>query len=75
MGWHFSGLDGTVTNALVVASKDRGWHSAVRRLFSSLKWRLDGSLFYDIEGGFLYQPSVLYKLNGDWTAEAFANIM
>lgn len=73
MDWRFSGLDGTVTNALVVASKDRGWHSAVRRLFSSLKWRLDGSLLYDFEGAFLSQPLVRYKSNGDWAVEAFAN--
>ncbi|MBQ0720721.1 MAG: hypothetical protein KBT88_09975 [Gammaproteobacteria bacterium] len=78
LGRHLSGLGGTVTKRPGGGEQDRGWHGTVlafQQPFPGLKWRLDGSFLYDFEGGFLFQPAVRYKPNGDWTVEAFANII
>ena len=78
LGRHLSGLGGTVTKRPGGGEQDRGWHGTVmafQQPFPGLKWRLDGSLLYDFEGGFLLQPAVRYKPNGDWTVEAFMNII
>ncbi|OUS13726.1 hypothetical protein A9Q89_01775 [Gammaproteobacteria bacterium 53_120_T64] len=78
LGRHLSGLGGTVTKRPGGGEQDRGWHGTVlafQQPFPGLKWRLDGSFLYDFEGGFLFQPGVRYKPNGDWTIEAFANII
>ncbi len=78
LGRHLSGLGGTVVKRPGGGEQDRGWHGTVlafQQPFPGLKWRLDGSFLYDFEGGFLFQPAVRYKPNGDWTVEAFANII
>ena len=78
LGRHLSGLGGNATTRPGDAEEDRGWHGVVlafQQPFPGLKWRLDGSVLYDMEGGFLIQPAVRYKPSGDWTVEAFANII
>ncbi len=70
LGRHLSGLGGTVTKRPGGGEQDRGWHGTVlafQQPFPGLKWRIDGSFLYDFEGGFLFQPAVRYKPNGDWT--------
>ena len=78
LGRHLSGLGGTVNKRPGGGEQDRGWHGTVmafQQPFPGLKWRLDGSFLYDFEGGFLLQPAVRYKPNGDWSIEAFVNII
>jgi len=78
LGRHLSGLGGDVTHRPGGGEQDRGWHGVVlafQQPFPGLKWRLDGSFLYDMEGGFLLQPSVRYKPSSAWTVEAFANII
>ena len=78
LGRHLNGLGGDATHRPGGGEQDRGWHGAVlafQQPFPGLKWRLDGSFLYDFEGGFMLQPAVRYKPSGDWTIEAFANII
>ncbi|PCJ35580.1 MAG: hypothetical protein COA75_10520 [Cellvibrionales bacterium] len=78
LGRHLSGLGGDVTHRPGGGEQDRGWHGLVlafQQPFPGLKWRLDGSFLYDMEGGFLLQPAVRYKPSSAWTVEAFANII
>ena len=75
---HLSGLGGDVNHRPGGGEQDRGWHGVVmafQQPFPGLKWRLDGSFLYDMEGGFLLQPAVRYKPSSAWTVEAFANII
>jgi len=75
---HLSGLGGSTTKRPGGGEQDRGWHGIVmafQQPFPGLKWRVDGSLLYDLEGGYMLQPSVRYKPNGAWTVEAFANFI
>jgi len=75
---HLSGLGGDRTHRPGGGEQDRGWHGTVlafQQPFPGLKWRLDGAFLYDFEGGYLLQPAVRYKPNGDWTIEAFVNII
>ena len=78
LGRHLSGLGGDRTHRPGGGEQDRGWHGVVlafQQPFPGLKWRLDGSFLYDMEGGFLLQPAVRYKPSSAWTVEAFANII
>ncbi len=78
LGRHLNGLGGDTTHRPGGGEQDRGWHGTVlafQQPFPGLKWRLDGSILYDFEGGVLIQPAVRYKPNGDWTVEAFVNII
>ncbi len=78
LGRHLSGLGGDRTHRPGGGEQDRGWHGMVlafQQPFPGLKWRLDGSFLYDMEGGFLLQPAVRYKPSSAWTVEAFANII
>ena len=55
-----------------------GWHGVVmafQQPLPGLKWRFDGSILYDLDGGYSIQPSVRYKPRGAWTIEAFANFI
>ena len=75
---HLSGLGGDRTHRPGGGEQDRGWHGTVlafQQPFPGLKWRVDGAFLYDFEGGYLFQPGVRYKPNGDWTVEAFVNII
>ncbi len=57
---------------------NNGWDGVVfafQQPFPNLTWRLDMAVLYDLDGGYLFQPGVRYKPNGDWTVELFANIM
>ncbi|OUS10050.1 hypothetical protein A9Q89_11950 [Gammaproteobacteria bacterium 53_120_T64] len=75
---HLSGLGASATKRPGGGEQDRGWHGVVlafQQPFPGLKWRIDGSILYDLEGGYSIQPSVRYKPSGDWTVEAFANFI
>ncbi|OUS14097.1 hypothetical protein A9Q89_01115 [Gammaproteobacteria bacterium 53_120_T64] len=78
MGRHLSGLGGDRNHLPGGGEQDRGWDGfvfALQQPFPNLTWRLDMSLLYDLNGGYFFQPAVRYKPNGDWTIEAFANII
>jgi len=78
LGRHLSGLGGSTFKRPGGGEQDRGWHGLVlafQQPFPGLKWRLDGSILYDMEGGFMIQPAVRYKPNGEWSVEAFANFI
>ncbi|PCJ35579.1 MAG: hypothetical protein COA75_10515 [Cellvibrionales bacterium] len=78
LGRHLSGLGGSISRRPGGGEQDRGWHGLVlafQQPFPGLKWRLDGSFLYDMEGGFFLQPAVRYKPSSAWTVEAFANII
>lgn len=78
LGRHLSGLGGNLTRRPGGGEDSRGWHGVVlafQQPFPSLVWRLDGSILYDFEGGFLIQPAVRYKPSNAWTIEAFANFI
>ena len=78
LGRHLSGLGGGLNRRPGGGEDSRGWHGLVlafQQPFPSLVWRLDTSILYDMEGGFLFQPAVRYKPSGAWTVEAFANII
>ncbi|MBQ0721513.1 MAG: hypothetical protein KBT88_01200 [Gammaproteobacteria bacterium] len=78
MGRHLSGLGGDKNHLPGGGEQDRGWDGfvfALQQPFPNLTWRMDMSLLYDLNGGFFFQPAVRYKPNGDWTIEAFANII
>ena len=75
---HLSGLGGSSSKRPGGGEQDRGWHGLVmafQQPFPGLKWRIDGSILYDMEGGYMIQPSVRYKPSGAWTVEAFANFI
>ena len=78
MGRHLSGLGGDINHLPGGGEQDRGWDALVfafQQPFPGLTWRMDMSVLYDLNGGFFFQPAVRYKPNGDWTVEAFANII
>ena len=78
LGRHLSGLGGSTYRRPGGGEQSRGWHGLVlafQQPFPGLKWRIDGSVLYDMEGGFMIQPAVRYKPNGLWTVEAFANFI
>lgn len=75
---HLSGLGGNASTRPGGAEESRGWHGLVlafQQPFPGLKWRVDGSILYDMEGGYMIQPSVRYKPSGSWTVETFANFI
>ena len=78
MGRHLSGLGGDFQHLPGGGEQDRGWDGlvfALQQPFPNLTWRMDMSLLVDLNGGYFFQPAVRYKPNGDWTIEAFANII
>ncbi|OUS13724.1 hypothetical protein A9Q89_01765 [Gammaproteobacteria bacterium 53_120_T64] len=78
LGRHLSGLGGTTSKRPGGGEQDRGWHGfvmAFQQPFPGLKWRIDGSILYDMEGGYLIQPSLRYKPSSAWTVEAFVNFI
>jgi len=78
MGRHLSGLGGDINHLPGGGEQDRGWDALVfafQQPFPNLTWRMDMSVLYDLNGGFFFQPAVRYKPSGDWTIEAFLNII
>ena len=78
MGRHLSGLGGDINHLPGGGEQDRGWDAlvfALQQPFPNLTWRMDMSLLVDLNGGFFFQPAVRYKPTGDWTIEAFVNII
>ncbi len=78
MGRHLSGLGGDFRHLPGGGEEDRGWDGlvfALQQPFPNLTWRMDMSLLVDLNGGYFFQPAVRYKPTGDWTIEAFANII
>ncbi len=78
MGRHLSGLGGDANHLPGAGEPGRGWDGLVfafQQPFPNLTWRMDMSLLYDLNGGYFFQPAVRYKPTGDWTIEAFANII
>ncbi len=78
LGRHLSGMGASTFKRPGGGEQDRGWHGVVlafQQPFPGLKWRIDGSILYEMEGGYSIQPSVRYKPNGSWTVEAFANFI
>ena len=78
MGRHLSGLGGDVNHLPGGGEQDRGWDGlvfALQQPFPNLTWRMDMSLLVDLNGGYFFQPAARYKPNGDWTIEAFVNII
>ena len=78
LGRHLSGLGGDANNLPGSGEPGRGWDGlvfAVQQPFPNLTWRLDLSVLYDLNGGIFVQPAVRYKPTGEWTIEAFANII
>ena len=78
LGRHLSGLGGDATHLPGNGEPGRGWDGlvfALQQPFPNLTWRLDLSVLYDLNGGVFIQPAVRYKPSGDWTIEAFANII
>ncbi len=78
LGRHLSGIGGDANHLPGNGEPGRGWDGlvfAVQQPFPNLTWRLDLSVLYDLNGGIFVQPAVRYKPTGDWTIEAFANII
>lgn len=78
LGRHLSGLGGDKNHLPGNGEPGRGWDGlvfALQQPFPNLTWRLDLSVLYDLNGGVFVQPAVRYKPSGDWTIEAFANII
>jgi hypothetical protein len=81
LGRHLSGLGGSAhkrPGGLGGTQNDRGWDGIVFGLSQpspALKWRFDIAALYDTEGGFLFQPGVKWKPTGNFTVEAFINII
>jgi hypothetical protein len=78
LGRHLSGMGGSTLKRPGGGEQDRGSHNfvvAFQQPFPGLKWRIDGSILYEAEGGFFIQPAVRYKPSSAWTLEAFVNII
>lgn len=78
LGRHLSAIGGDANHLPGGGEEGRGWDGlvfAVQQPFPNLTWRLDLSVLYDLNGGIFVQPAVRYKPTGDWTIEAFANII
>jgi len=78
LGRHLSAIGGDANHLPGGGEEGRGWDGlvfALQQPFPNLTWRLDLSVLYDLNGGVFIQPAVRYKPNGDWTVEAFANII
>ena len=78
LGRHLSGIGGDANHLPGNGETGRGWDGlvfALQQPFPNLTWRLDLSVLYDLNGGIFIQPAVRYKPTGDWTIEAFANII
>ena len=72
-GRHLSGYGGTKTKSATGRSDFDAVAFAMQQPSKTLMWRFDLAVLYDIEGGYLIQPGVRYKPNGDWTAELYGN--
>ncbi len=78
LGRHLSGLGGTEFKSVKGGEDNHGWDGLVfafQQPFPNLVWRADMSVLWDLNGGLFIQPAVRYKPNGEWTIEAFANII
>ena len=78
LGRHLSGLGGDEFRSVSGGEENNGWDGLVfafQQPFPNLVWRADMSVLYDLNGGIFIQPAVRYKPNGEWTVEAFANII
>jgi len=78
LGRHLSGLGGDKNRLPTGGEESGGWDGLVfafQQPFPSLVWRVDMSVLYDLNGGYLIQPAVRYKPSGDWAIEAFANFI
>lgn len=78
LGRHLSGIGGNITKRPGGGEDDRGWDGLVfafQQPFPNLVWRLDMSVLYDFNNGYLFQPAVRYKPSGAWTVEAFVNVV
>ncbi|MBQ0720283.1 MAG: hypothetical protein KBT88_02065 [Gammaproteobacteria bacterium] len=78
LGRHLSGLGGDRNHLPGGGEDGRGWDAlvfALQQPFPDLKWRIDMSILYDLNGGFFMQPAVRYKPSNTWSVEAFANII
>ena len=78
LGRHLSSVGGSQTRRPGGAELSRGWDGIVfafQQPFPSLVWRIDTSILWDLNGGFLFQPAVRYKPNNEWTLEGFVNVV
>lgn len=78
LGRHLSGLGGSPTKRPGGGEDGRGWHGwvlAFSQPTPTLKWRFDVAFLYDEHNGFLLQPGVKWKPTGNFTVEAFVNII
>lgn len=78
LGRHLSGLGGDKNRLPTGGEENGGWDGLVfafQQPFPSLVWRVDMSVLYDLNGGYLIQPAVRYKPSGNWAIEAFANFI
>lgn len=73
-GRHLSGMD----NENGIPNGEDSFHAiafALQQPFPDLIWRLDLSILYDLNGGYLIQPGIRWKPNAAVTVEAFANLI
>ncbi|MEH6543523.1 MAG: DUF1302 family protein [Porticoccaceae bacterium] len=78
LGRHLSGLGGTESRRVTGGEENGGWDGLVfafQQPFPNLVWRADLSVLWDLNGGIFIQPAVRYKPSGNWTVEAFANLI
>jgi len=78
LGRHLSGLGGDSRRAATGGEAHGGWDGfvfAFQQPLPNLTWRIDGSILWDVNGGFFIQPAVRYKPSSAWTIEAFANFI
>lgn len=78
LGRHLSGLGGDANRLPTGGEENGGWDGLVfafQQPFPSLVWRVDMSVLYDLNGGYLIQPALRYKPSGEWAIEAFANLI
>ena len=75
-GRHLSGngSDGSIVEP-EGSSSFNAFVFAMQQPFPNLRWRIDLSVLYDVEGGWLIQPGVRWKPKSEWTVEAFVNIL
>ena len=78
LGRNLSGLGGNPRKRPGGGEDDRGWHGwvlAFSQPSPALKWRFDVAFLYDEHNGYLLQPGVKWKPTGNFTVEAFINII
>ncbi|MGK2913863.1 MAG: DUF1302 family protein, partial [Porticoccaceae bacterium] len=78
LGRHLSGIGGNINKRPGGGEDDRGWDGLVfafQQPLPNLVWRIDMSVLYDFNNGYLFQPAVRYKPSGAWTVETFVNVV